>query len=379
MKLTILSCSCFLLYTIASYANSLGVPTPPPITAYAYLLQDFHSGENIMAQNIDQQVEIASLTKLMTAYIVFQKLRTGKIALSDRARISEKAWRISGSRMYLEVESSVTVEELLKGMIIQSGNDASIALAEFIAGTEEAFVSLMNAQAQELGLKNTRYANSTGLPEEHHYSSARDLALMAKVLIREFPEYYKWYSEREYTHNDITQHNRNRLLWHDPTVDGMKTGYTDKAGYCLIASAKRGNMRLISIIIGAKTEKARIQESEKMLDYGFRFFETFPLYQAQKPLDTEKVWYGGTPHQVQLGLEETLYVTIPKGKYKQLNASLHIDKHIIAPVTEGKTYGTLKISLNNQPITQLPLVALSSVDTGHLGVRLIDSFLLLFY
>jgi len=378
MKSIIFSNLFLLLYTTTTYANSTIVPTPPPITAYAYLLQDFHSSENLMAQNINQQVEIASLTKLMTAYIVFQKLRASKITLADRVRISEKAWRTSGSRMYLEVKSSVTVEELLKGMIIQSGNDASIALAEFIAGTEAAFVSLMNTQAQRLGLKNTRYANSTGLPEEHHYSSVRDLGVMAKTLIQEYPEYYKWYSQREYTHNDIKQYNRNRLLWEDPTVDGMKTGYTERAGYCLIATAKRGNMRLISILIGAKTEKNRLQESEKMLDYGFRFFETFPLYQAQIALDTEKVWYG-TPHQVQLGLQETLYVTIPKNQYKQLSASLHIDKHIIAPVIAGKTYGTLKISLNNQPITQIPLVALSSVDTGHLGTRLIDSFLLLFY
>ena len=248
------------------------VPTPPPIAARNYILQDFYSGKIFMKKNADERIEPASLTKLMTAYLVFQKLRIGKIKLTDKVKISEKAQNMSEytSRMYLEVGTEVQVELLLKGMIIQSGNDASIALAELIGGTEEAFATLMNAQAQRLGLKNTHYMNSTGLPSEEHYSSASDTALLAYALVRHFPEYYRWYSEREFTFNEITQKNRNLLLRRDPSVDGIKTGHTSGAGYCLAASAKRGEMRLISVIMGAKSEKARAKASEKMLDYGYQ-------------------------------------------------------------------------------------------------------------
>jgi D-alanyl-D-alanine carboxypeptidase (penicillin-binding protein 5/6) len=264
-------------------------------------------------------------------------------------------------------------------MIIQSGNDASIALAEFVAGTEEAFVTLMNEQARQLELSNTHYTNSTGLPDDQqHYTTVRDLAKLTKALIQNFADYYRWYSQQEFTYNDITQYNRNRLLWQDYTVDGVKTGFTDMAGYCLIASAKRGNMRLIAIVMGTKSEKNRLQDSEKMLDYGFRFFETFPLYEQMQPIDVERIWYG-TADQVPLGLMETLYVTIPKGYYKQLQATIHIDKHIMAPVVAGKVYGTLNINLGNQVIAEQPLTALTSVEIGHLGKRLLDSLWLLFY
>ena len=333
-----------------------------------------------MKKNADERIEPASLTKLMTAYLVFQKLRIGKIKLTDKVKISEKAQNMSEytSRMYLEVGTEVQVELLLKGMIIQSGNDASIALAELIGGTEEAFATLMNAQAQRLGLKNTHYMNSTGLPSEEHYSSASDTALLAYALVRHFPEYYRWYSEREFTFNEITQKNRNLLLRRDPSVDGIKTGHTSGAGYCLAASAKRGEMRLISVIMGAKSEKARAKASEKMLDYGFRFFDTYSLYKAHEPLDLERVWYGKAT-LLQLGLEKSLYVTVPENQYKQLNATLYIDKYIMAPVVAGKTYGTLKIHLGNQVISERPLIALSSIEKGSFWKRLIDSFSLFFY
>ncbi len=377
---------CFaLLYPLRTFATPILVPTPPPVAARAYLLSDFHSGKVLMEKNADERVEPASLTKLMTAYLVFQRLRTGKIKLTDTVRISEKAWRRSrrSSRMYLEVDSLVPVELLVKGMIIQSGNDASIALAEFIAGSEDGFVSLMNEQAQRLGLTNTYYRNSTGLPDEGHYSTARDSARIAQALISDFPEYYRWYSEREFTYNGIIQFNRNRLLLHKPTVagmkvDGMKTGHTEAAGYCLVASALVGQMRLISVVMGTKSKKARTRMSEKMLDYGFRFFETYRLYKAHEPIDTERVWQGNTS-QLQLGLSEPLYITVPNGQSKPLNAILRIDKYITAPFKAFKPYGTLEIRLGNQVISSRPLVALSSVDKGPLWKRLRDSFLLLFY
>ncbi len=369
-----------LLQPILTFATS--VPAPK-IAAYAYILQDFHSDKVIMAKNVDKRLEPASLTKLMTAYLVFQKLRAGKIKLTNTVKISKKAWRMSGSRMYIEVDALVSVELLLKGMIIQSGNDASVALAEFIAGSEEAFATLMNEQAQRLGLTSTHYMNSTGLPDKQHYSTARDTARIAEFLIRDFPDYYRWYSEPEFTYNNIPQQNRNLLLRREPPivgikVDGMKTGYTEAAGYCLVASAKQGEMRLISVVMGTKNEKVRAEESEKMLDYGFRFFETYRLYQAYKPLDIERVWQGNT-EQLQLGLSEPLYVTIPKGQQTQLNATGHINRHIMAPVTAGKTYGRLQISLGSQVISERPLVALTEVEVGNLWNKLMDSFLLLFY
>jgi D-alanyl-D-alanine carboxypeptidase (penicillin-binding protein 5/6) len=330
-----------------------------------------------MEKNADQRLDPASLTKLMTAYLVFKKLKAGDIQLTDTVLISEKAWRMTGSKMYIEVGTRVSVELLLKGMIIQSGNDASVALAEFVAGTEDAFAALMTQEAKRLGLTNTHFTNSTGLPDEQHYSTAYDLVRLAHALIRDFPEYYHWYSELEFTYNNIKQGNRNVLLRRDPTVDGIKTGYTKAAGYCLIASAKREKMRLISVVMGAESKKKRHNDSEEMLNYGFHFFETHLLYQAQQVLDTERVWQGNK-EQLQLGLEKPLYVTVPKGQYKELKATLYIDKHIMAPVVAGETYGTLKISFANQVILERPLVALSSVEEGNLWNRLIDSILLFF-
>ncbi|MDM8566270.1 D-alanyl-D-alanine carboxypeptidase family protein [Candidatus Halobeggiatoa sp. HSG11] len=366
-----------LLYSIQVTAITL-VPTPPSVTADAYILQDFHSGRVLMEKNINKRIEPASLTKLMTAYLVFKKLKAGKIKLDDTVTISEKAWRMTGSRMYLEVNTQVSVELLLKGMIIQSGNDASVALAEFIGGTEEAFASLMNEQAKQLGLNGTHYVNSTGMPDEQHYTTVQDLVTLSQLLIRNFPEYYLWYSEQKLTYNNITQPNRNRLLKRDPSVDGMKTGYTEKAGYCLVSSAKREKMRLISVVMGTKSDKKRIRESEIILDYGFRFFETFRIYEANQPLDFAKVWKGDKK-QFQLGLADILYVTIPKGQYNKLRATVFSNPYIIAPVKKGEDYGTLKITMGNQVVLEHPLIALNSVNKGALWERLIDSFFLFFY
>jgi len=366
-----------LFVPLLSYADLPAAPKPPEIAARAYVLQDFNSEHILVEKDIDARIEPASLTKLMTAYIIFEKLRKNVIRLTDMVKISEKAWRMEGSRMYIEVDTHVSVGDLLKGMIIQSGNDASVALAEYVGGTEGSFVNLMNKQAKILGLSDTYYENSTGMPGENHYSTPRDLLRMTRALIRDFPEEYKrYYSEKEFSFNNITQPNRNLLLWRDKSVDGVKTGFTENAGYCLIASAKRDNMRLISIVIGADSKKSRANESEKMLEYGFQYFEGHRLYSAKKVLDKKKVWYGAE-EQVKLGLAESLYVTVPKGQYKKLKASLHTEKIIKAPVSKGKAYSLLKISLENQVIAERPLIALHSVKEGNLWQKLLDYFWLL--
>ncbi len=352
-------------------------PTPPPINARAYILQDFHSGYSLMKKGVEETIEPASLTKLMTAYIVFEKLQTEDIKLTDKVKVSNNAWTMKGSRMYLEANTSVTIENLLKGMIIQSGNDASVALAEHLAGSEEDFVNLMNERAKTLGMINTHYVNSTGLPAKEHYTTVSDLIKITRALIDTFPSYYGWYSEKEFTYNNITQSNRNLLLWRNKNVDGIKTGYTERAGYCLIASAKQDNMRLISVVVGTNGKKQRADETEKMLDYGFRFFNTYQLYKEGESLNTEKVWKGSSD-QLQLGLGTPLYITIPKGQYKQLKATLHINKHISAPVIKGNNYGSIKINLGNHVISEQPLVALHAIELGNWWQQLVDFTLLQF-
>lgn len=376
-KLNLLLLSVTLLYPIATNATPTLVPPPPAVPAQAYILQDFNSGQILMEKQADQHLEPASLTKLMTAYLVFEKLHAGLIHLTDQVKISEKAWRMPGSRTYVNVNTTVPLEILLKGMIIQSGNDATVTLAEFVAGSEETFVNLMNEQAQQLGLKNTHYTNSTGWPDEKQYSTARDLAKLAQTIINRFPEYYRWYSEKEFTYNNITQGNRNLLLWRDPTVDGMKTGYTESAGYCLVTSAKRGEMRLIAVLLGSSSHKTRATEGQAMLDYGYRFFETYKLYQARESINTEKVWQGSS-NQLPLGLEASLYVTVPKGQYDHLKASMQINKHLTAPIMEGEAIGTLKINLGNETVLERPLIALSTIDKGNLLKKWVDQMFLLF-
>lgn len=353
------------------------IPAPPSVAARAYVLMDFHSGDILAQNNADQRMEPASLTKLMTAYAVFKELAAGKIKLTDQATISEKAWRMEGSRSFVKVNTKVGLEDLLKGMIVQSGNDATVALAEHTAGSEESFVALMNQHAKEIGMEQSHFANSSGLPDPELYVTAADMAKLARALIREFPEYYKWYSVKEYTYNGITQYNRNKLLWRDIGVDGVKTGHTDSAGYCLVASAKQNDMRLISVVLGTESENSRAKESEQLLNYGFRFYETHALYAAGKTLSTARVWKGAG-RELPLGLSEEIYVTVPRGQYKNLTAALEVDMRIIAPVGKGERHGAVKVSLGDKVLAERPLVALQDVAQGGWWRRLVDTVKLWF-
>jgi D-alanyl-D-alanine carboxypeptidase (penicillin-binding protein 5/6) len=294
-------------------------------------------------------------------------LADGNIKLEDLVNVSEKAWRTGGSRMFIEPNMEVTLEQLIKGMVIQSGNDASVALAEHLAGSEDAFAGLMNHYAQQLGMSNSHFMNSTGLPHEEHYTTARDVALLSVALIAEFPEFYHWYSEKEYSFNNIRQHNRNNLLWRDPAVDGLKTGHTQAAGYCLAASAKRDGMRLISVVLGSGSESSRVSESQTLLNYGFRFFETVQLYQAGQELAQGRVWKG-EGEQVRLGIADELFVTIPRGHYDDLDAQVEMRPELIAPITEGEEVGQISVRLDDEEIANRGLVALESItEAGFFG------------
>lgn len=354
------------------------IPAAPAVSARSHVLVDFNSGHVLAGGNDDQRIEPASITKLMAEYVIFHEMRAGNLKLTDMVAISENAWRAPGSRMFVDVRSKVPVDLLLQGVIVQSGNDATIALAEHVAGSEGTFVGLMNQHAQRLGLSNTHFMNSTGLPDPNHYTTARDIALLAAALIREFPDYYsKWHSQKEFRHNNITQYNRNRLLWRDSSVDGVKTGHTESAGYCLVASAQRDDMRLISVVIGTKSEEARADESQALLNYGFRFFETHKLYSADQPLTRTRIWKGATD-MLPLGLGRDLYVTIPRGQYKQLNASMTVNSGITAPAAKGAAYGSVKVVLNDSVVAEEPLVALQDVEEGGILRQLKDSVMLWF-
>jgi D-alanyl-D-alanine carboxypeptidase (penicillin-binding protein 5/6) len=356
---------------------AIPVPSAPELAARAYLLMDVNSGKLLAEDNADERMEPASLTKLMTAYIAFEELKSGTIHLDDMVLISEKAWRMGGSKMFIEVNKRVSVEKLLKGMIIQSGNDASVALAEHIAGTEDAFATLMNSYAENLGMTNTHFVNATGMPDRDHYTTARDLAKLAVAIIKESPDHYAWYSIKKYTYNGITQYNRNKLLWRDKYVDGLKTGHTESAGYCLIASAKRDDMRLLSVVLGTRSENARAQESDKLLNYGFHFFETRPLYTANTPLTKTRIWEGNVEN-LDLGLAKDLYITIPRGRYDKLKATMNIDGTIIAPVDKGQALGTVDITLEGEQIDSQPLISLHDVTAGDFFQRMSDKVMLMF-
>ncbi len=345
------------------------VPAAPSLSAKSYLLLDFHSGQTLAEANADEKSEPASLTKLMTAYVVFRELAAGHIALTDQATISKKAWRTPGSRMFVEVGKKVSLEDLLKGMIIQSGNDASVAIAELVAGSEDTFAEMMNHEAKRLGMKNTHFTNSTGLPDKALYTTARDLAILTHHLIREFPEHYSWYSVRKFTYNDITQYNRNKLLWRDASVDGVKTGYTESAGYCLITSAKRSGMRLIAVVLGTESVEMRTKGNQALLSYGFRFFETHRLYAAGEPLTQTRIWKGATD-VLPLGLAQALYVSIPREQYDKLQAEMNLDATILAPATKGQAFGTVNVRLEDRLLAEKPLIALKDVPEGSLWQRL---------
>lgn len=353
------------------------VPKEPSVGAKGYLVEDFLSGQAIAEKNADEPLEPASITKLMTAYVAFHEIRGGTLSLEDKVRISEKAWRTPGSRMFVEVNTQVSVADLLKGVIIQSGNDATVALAEQVAGTEDGFASLMNHHAKRLGMTRSHFVNSTGLPDKEHYTTARDIARIARAMIEEFPEYYRWYSERKFTYNDITQYNRNKLLWRDESVDGLKTGHTDSAGYCLVTSAERDGMRLISVVLGTRSEEARADASQALLNYGFRFFETHKLYDSGSKLTSARIWKG-TTDSVDLGLNDTLYVTIPRGEYDNLDAAMQLQDQIIAPVAQDQPLGRVVVRLADRLVTEKDLVALQAVDEGSFWQRIVDEALLYF-
>jgi len=365
------------LFSLSASA-SLPIPAAPAINAKGYILIEHGSGQVLAQKNPDERLEPASLTKIMTAYVFFGELRSGRLSLDDEVTVSEKAWRTEGSRMFIEVNSRVRVEDLMQGMIVQSGNDASVALAERVAGTEETFVVMMNQAALAIGMTSSNFRNATGLPAADHYSTARDMALLARALIAEFPDYYgRWYSQREFTYNDITQSNRNALLWRDSTVDGVKTGMTKAAGYCLVASAKRDNMRLISVVMGTPNANARASASQSLLGYGFQFYETHKLFAAGEPLTSVRVWKG-TKERVDLGLDDDVFVIIPRGQRDSLNAEMDLNAQVVAPITSEDQLGTVRVSLNDEIVLEKPLHPLEAVASGDFFDRIMDEILLWF-
>ncbi len=349
------------------------MPQAPQVTGRAWVLVDVSSNQILAAEKPDERFEPASLTKLMTAYLVFAALKEKKLTLEQQASVSERAWRASGSRMFIEPRKPVNVDELIRGMIVQSGNDACIALAEQLAGSEEAFAGMMNREAERLGMKNTKYMNSSGLPDPQHYSTARDLYLLASALMRDFPDQYaQYYSLREYRYNGITQVNRNRLLWLDNTVDGMKTGFTEAAGYCLVASSKRGPRRLLSVLLGSTSESMRAQESQKLLNWGFQFFDAVRLYAGNAPVKEIEVWKGVRP-TLKAGFRSDLVVTIPKGLGEKLKAELLSQSPLVAPVAAGTRVGNLRVTLEGKPLGEYPVVALEEVPAAGVFIRAWDT------
>ena len=349
----------------------------PEVKADSYLLVDFHSGVQLAEKNPDKRIEPASITKLMTAYVIYKELEKGKISLDDKVLISEKAWKMEGSRMFIEAGKKVPLNRMIKGLIVQSGNDAAVALAEHISGNEASFVEKMNQTAKEMGLNSTNFTNPTGWPDPNHYTTARDIVNLTRHVIREFPEQYKLHSIKEYSYNGIKQYNRNKLLWRDPTVDGVKTGHTESAGYCLVASAARNDMRLISVILGAENEKARADYSQELLEFGFRLYETHKLYDKGSVLADARVWKGNKS-TVPAGIMEDFYVTIEKGHYNQLKGLMELDGSLDAPIKRGDVVGTAIIKDGDAIVNQVPLLALDAVDPGGFWSKVTDSVKKLF-
>jgi D-alanyl-D-alanine carboxypeptidase (penicillin-binding protein 5/6) len=370
----------FALIFTALFANAeesdILTPAPPKIAASGFILMDYHTGKILAENNADIKLAPASLTKIMTVYVAFREIASGHLKLDDLATVSQNAWQTGGSRMFLEVNTKVSIEDLIKGIVIQSGNDAAVALAEHIAGSESTFAEMMNQQAARLGMLNSHFEDSNGLPAENHYTSARDLAIVTKAIIDEFPDYYRWFSQKEFTYNKITQHNRNQLLERDESVDGVKTGFTDDAGYCLVASAVRENMRLISVVMGTSSANARANENQNLLNYGFRFFEGHKLYDANKQLAEARIWKGAIQN-VPLGLASDLNVTIPRRHYADLKAEMVVDKKVTAPITQGTKLGMIKVMLKNDVVATADLVALKPVEQGNIFQRLYDSILMM--
>lgn len=356
--------------------TEIPVPSAPTIAASSFILEDYNTGKVLAENNADTKLAPASLTKILTVYVVFNEIKNGHLKLTDKVTISQNAWKTSGSKMFVKVNDQVEVQDLLKGVIIQSGNDASVALAEHVAGNEATFAELMNQHATRLGMINSHFQNSDGLPSDGHYTTARDLSILTSALIKEFPEFYPWFSQKEFTYNKITQQNRNMLLSRDPSVDGVKTGHTDEAGYCLVASALRNGMRLISVVMGTESVNARANENQTLLNYGFRFFESHRLYEGKKAIQENRIWKGETEN-VSVGLAEDLYVTIPRRRYNDLKATVNIDKQIIAPVKANDKLGSVTVTLKGEPVATKSLIALKAVEKGGILRQLYDGALMM--
>ncbi len=366
--------SCLLIST----ASAQQLPVPPVLAAKSWLLLETGSGQVLASQAPDDKIEPASLTKLMTAYLTFAAIRQKTLALNQAVPVSKKAWETGGSKMFIRVDTQVQVEDLIKGMIVQSGNDACVALAEAIAGTEERFADMMNKEAQRLGMKNTSFRNSTGLPDPQLYTTARDLSILAHALIRDFPEEYaRYYSMKEFRHNNITQPNRNRLLWLDTTVDGVKTGYTEAAGYCLISSAKRGPRRLLSVVLGTANDATRAAESLKLLNWGYQFFDAVQIYAKGQTVSNPRVWKGAE-NVAKAGFEQDMIVAVPKGYANKIEAQFVSRQPLLAPVGKGQVVGTVKILVDGKPHGEFPAVALEAVPVAGLFGRAIDGVKLWF-
>ena len=362
----------FSLFSLVAAAQTIPAPA---LAANAWVLVDHSTGQVLAANDPDMRIEPASLTKLMTAYLTFSALKSGSITPEQPVNVSEKAWRQEGSRMFIEPNKPVTVQELIRGVIVQSGNDACVALSELIAGSEEAFSALMNREAKRLGMTNTNFTNSTGLPDPALYTTANDLALLASAIIRDFPEYFELYSMKEYTYNNIKQPNRNRLRWMDGTVDGMKTGHTSAAGYCLVSTALRGPRRLISVVLGASSDTVRAQESLKLLNFGFQFFDTVKLYSADQALSQFRVWKG-QENEVAAGFTSDFVLSLPKGQADKVEATLESMQPVLAPLQKGQEIGTLKLSVDGKVLGEYPVVALQDVPVAGFFGRFWDALVL---
>lgn len=368
------------LAPITPSSNSQTPLTPPPdLDTKGYVLMDANSGQILAAKNPDTRMEPASLTKIMSMYVISEALKSGKIHLNDLVTISKDAWRTGGSRMFIQVGTQVPVQQLIDGIVVVSGNDAAVAMAEYVGGTEDTFVSMMNQSAAQLGMKNSHFEDVNGLPEPGHYSSPHDLAILARALINNFPDYYKaWYSQKFFEYNKIKQPNRNRLLWQDPSVDGIKTGHTAAAGYCLVSSAQRNGMRLISVVMGATSSTARVNDSKALLNWGFRNYSSHQLFAAGQPLAKPRVWFGAARY-VPVGIPNGLFVTIPNNQYQNLKATLTLNDYLEAPVTKGQQYGSVEVTLNNQLLFKAPVVALQDDPVGGIVNRSMDHLAKLFH
>lgn len=358
-------------------SKPLITPVPPTVNGKAYIVIDVNSGKIIAEKSSEEKLPPASLTKMMTLYVISNALRNEQIHLSDKVRISHEAWKIGGSRMFVKEGDEVTIEELLKGIIVDSGNDACVAMAEHLGGSEAGFADLMNQQAHDLGMKDSHFTDSTGLPNENLYTTAKDLAILGRALVNDFPQYYHWYKQKWFTYNGIRQPNRNRLLWRNSQVDGLKTGHTNDAGFCLVASASRDNMRLLSVVLGAPSDSVRADDSERLLNYGFRFFETHELYKARQSINELPV-YKGTADKLTIGVLQNQFVTIPNGQYQRLHISTNVPTDIVAPIKKDSVVGELVVQFDDKVIGNYPLYALDDIESGGFLTRSKDAVRLMF-